>query len=181
MIKKVTFIYLSSSITFLLIWNYLCDLIQLEEAISFIKENTRKLLNTEQVILYPVSARCALEAKLSASFDTESDHGELSVLDSRWRTRSFYELEKFLYSFLDGSTSTGMERMKLKLGTPIGIAEQLLSSCEALVQEECRCAKRDLASANDVVASVKDYAAKMEMESISWRRKTLSLVCFSEI
>ncbi|XP_050267089.1 probable transmembrane GTPase FZO-like, chloroplastic [Quercus robur] len=149
---------------------------ELEEAISFIKENTRKLLNTEQVILYPVSARCALEAKLSASFDTESDHGELSVLDSRWRTRSFNELEKFLYSFLDGSTSTGMERMKLKLGTPIGIAEQLLSACEALVQEECQCAKRDLATANDIVASVKDYAAKMEMESISWRRKTLSLI-----
>uniref|UniRef100_A0A2N9H0U6 G domain-containing protein n=1 Tax=Fagus sylvatica TaxID=28930 RepID=A0A2N9H0U6_FAGSY len=148
---------------------------ELEEAISFIKENTRKLLNTEQVILYPVSARSALEAKLSATFDTENDHGGLSVLDSQWRTMSFYELEKFLYSFLDGSTINGMERMKLKLGTPIGIAERLLSSCETLVREDCRIVKQDLASVNDKVASVKDYAAKMEIESISWRRKTLSL------
>ncbi|KAM3735301.1 hypothetical protein ACB098_10G078500 [Castanea mollissima] len=149
---------------------------QWKKKVVFVLNKSDIFQNSKEVILYPVSARSALEAKLSASFDTESDHGELSVLDSRWRTRSFYELEKFLYSFLDGSTSTGMERMKLKLGTPIGIAEQLLSACEALVQEECRCAKRDLASANDVVASVKNYAAKMEMESISWRRKTLSLI-----
>lgn len=157
------------------------DLVQLEEAISFIKENARKFLNTEHVTLYPVSARSALEAKLSASFDPKNEYGELSVSDSHWKTRSFYELEKFLYSFLDGSTSTGVERIRLKLGTPIGIAERLLSACETLVREDCRYAKQDLASVNDIVGSVKDYAVKMESESISWRRKTLSLVCFSEI
>ena len=154
------------------------DLVQLEEAISFIKENARKFLNTEHITLYPVSARSALEAKLSASFDTENELGELSVSDSHWKTRSFYKLEKFLYSFLDGSTNTGVERIKLKLGTPIGIAERLLSASETLVQEDCRYAKQDLASVNDIVGSVKDYAVKMESESISWRRKTLSLVYF---
>ncbi|GLT63988.1 hypothetical protein SLA2020_365090 [Shorea laevis] len=149
---------------------------ELEEAISFIKENARKFLNTEHVTLYPVSARSALEAKLSASFDPKNEYGELSVSDSHWKTRSFYELEKFLYSFLDGSTSTGVERIRLKLGTPIGIAERLLSACETLVIEDCRYAKQDLASVNDIVVSVKDYAVKMESESISWRRKTLSLI-----
>ncbi|XP_062144276.1 probable transmembrane GTPase FZO-like, chloroplastic isoform X1 [Alnus glutinosa] len=149
---------------------------ELEEAISFIKENARKFLNTEHVTLYPVSARSALEAKLSASFDSENELGELSVSDSHWKTRSFYELEKFLYSFLDGSTSAGVERIKLKLGTPIGIAERLLSTCESLVRDDCRYAKQDLASVNDIVGSVKDYAVKMESESISWRRKTLSLI-----
>lgn len=127
------------------------------------------MLNTEHVILYPVSARSALEAKLSSS----PDYGN----DSHWKIRSFYEFESFLYSFLDGSTSTGMERMKLKLGTPIGIAERLLSSCETLVRQDLRYAKQDLASINDIVDSVKDYALKMESESISWRRKALSLVC----
>ncbi|XP_015892113.3 probable transmembrane GTPase FZO-like, chloroplastic [Ziziphus jujuba] len=141
---------------------------ELEEAILFIKENTQKMLNTEHVILYPVSARSALEAKLSSS----PDYGN----DSHWKIRSFYEFESFLYSFLDGSTSTGMERMKLKLGTPIGIAERLLSSCETLVRQDLRYAKQDLASINDIVDSVKDYALKMESESISWRRKALSLI-----
>lgn len=150
--------------------------VQLEEAISFIKENAQKLLNSEQVTLYPVSARSALEAKLSASFDSERKHGDLSMVDSRGRTRNFLELENYLYSFLDGSTDAGTERMKLKLGTPLRIAERLLSACGTLVQEDCQYAKQDLASVNDIVASTKDYAVKLESESISWRRRTLSLV-----
>ncbi|KAF2325170.1 hypothetical protein GH714_024821 [Hevea brasiliensis] len=66
---------------------------ELEEAISFIKENTRNLLSTENVILYPVSARSALEAKLSAASDTKLDYDESLVSESHWKISSFYELE----------------------------------------------------------------------------------------
>lgn len=148
---------------------------ELEEAMSFINENTQKLLNTEHVILFPVSARSALEAKLSASA-LGKDYAKLLGSDSQWKTSSFYELENFLYSFLDGSTSTGMERMKLKLETPIAIAEKLLSACETLVTQDCRYAKQDLASINDIVGSIKNYAVKMENESIAWRRRILSVI-----
>ncbi|ONH93596.1 hypothetical protein PRUPE_8G241300 [Prunus persica] len=148
---------------------------ELEEAMSFIKENTQKLLNTENVTLFPVSARSALEAKLSASA-LGKDYAKLLGSDSQWKTSSFYELENFLYSFLDGSTSTGMERMKLKLETPIAIAEKLLSACETLVTQDCRYAKQDLASINDIVGSIKNYAVKMENESIAWRRRILSVI-----
>ncbi|XP_059660506.1 probable transmembrane GTPase FZO-like, chloroplastic [Cornus florida] len=149
---------------------------ELEEAVAFIKENTRKLLNTEHVTLYPVSARAALEAKLSASSDVQQVYGELSVTDSYWRISSFHELEKFLYSFLDGSTSTGIERMKLKLETPIRIAEQLLFRCQKFVRQECHLAKQDWTSLNELISSVKGYAMKMESESISRKRQTLSLI-----
>uniref|UniRef100_A0A5B7C242 Dynamin N-terminal domain-containing protein n=1 Tax=Davidia involucrata TaxID=16924 RepID=A0A5B7C242_DAVIN len=149
---------------------------ELEEAVSFIKENAQKLLNTEHVTLYPVSARSALESKLSASSNVEKEHEELSVTDSDWRPCSFHELEKYLYSFLDGSTSTGIERMKLKLETPIGIAEQLLSACQKLVRQEYQHAKQDLTLVNELVSSVKDYAMKMETDSLSWKRQTLSLI-----
>lgn len=164
------------SIQFVLSRHHFHDLVQLEEAMSFIKENTQKLLNAENITIYPVSARSALEAKLSDSSDLEKEYDQLALSDFHWKSSSFNELEKFLYSFLDGSTSTGMERMKLKLGTPIAIAERLLSSCETLVRQDCRYAKQDLASINDIVSSVKDYAVKMENESISWRRKALSSV-----
>ncbi|XP_062085862.1 probable transmembrane GTPase FZO-like, chloroplastic isoform X2 [Humulus lupulus] len=149
---------------------------ELEEAMSFIKENTQKLLNAEDVTIYPVSARSALEAKLLKSPDLEKEYEELALSDSHWKNSAFNDLEKYLYSFLDGSTSTGMERMKLKLGTPIAIAERLISSCEALVRQDCRYAKQDLASINDIISSVKDYAMKMEGESISWRRKALASI-----
>ncbi|KAK2976286.1 hypothetical protein RJ640_019769 [Escallonia rubra] len=149
---------------------------ELEEAVAFIKENTQKLLNTENVALYPVSARSALEAKLSAFSDVQKEHEEISGKNSLWRTSSFYELENFLNSFLDGSTSAGIERIKLKLETPIRIAEQLLSSCQKLVRQECQEANQDLMSVNDLVDSVKEYKRKMEDESISWKRQSLSLI-----
>lgn len=137
-----------------------------------------KLLNMENVTIYPVSARSTLEKKLSASsaVGIGNDHIELSVNDPHWRTNNFDKLEKFLYSFLDGSSSTGKERMKLKLETPIRIAERLLSSCDTLVMKDCQDAKQDLTLAIEMVDSVNKYAMKMESESISWRRQTLSLV-----
>ncbi|KAJ6709048.1 TRANSMEMBRANE GTPASE FZO [Salix koriyanagi] len=120
---------------------------ELEEAILFIEENTRKLLNTDDVMLYPISARSALEAKLSASSDTGKEYSELSVSESHLKITRFYELEQFLYNFLDASTTTGMERIRLTLETPIAIAERLLSACETLVNQDCQYAKQDLTSA----------------------------------
>ena len=147
--------------------------LQLEEALSFVKENAAKLLNTEHVYVFPVSARSALEEKLCASLDS----GEpLSPSNSYWRSSSFNELENFLYSFLDGSTSNGMERMKLKLQTPVSIAERLLSAAETLVRQDIHFSKQDLALLNELVDGVTNYGTKIETESITWRRQALSLV-----
>ncbi|KAJ0878192.1 putative dynamin GTPase [Helianthus annuus] len=148
---------------------------ELEEAIGFIKENTQKLLQNE-VILFPVSARSALKRKLNVS-NVGDTHDELAGnTDSFWETPSFYDLEKYLYSFLDRSTSTGTERMKLKLETPIAIAEQLLSASQNLVEQDFQRAKKDLISIKELISSVKDYKSKMETESISWKKRTMSLV-----
>ncbi|XP_057966566.1 probable transmembrane GTPase FZO-like, chloroplastic isoform X6 [Malania oleifera] len=149
---------------------------ELEEGISFIKENAQKLLNTEYVTLFPVSARSALEEKLLIPSHLRNNSGKTLPTDSHWGDNGFDELEKFLYSFLDGSTSTGIERIRLKLETPIGIADQLLLSCETIVRQECRYAKQDLVSVNEIVGSIKEFAMKMQSESISWRRQTLLLI-----
>lgn len=153
---------------------------QLEEALSFIKDNIQRLLNTEDVILYPVSARSALEAKLIATSNVGKLNEDISVSRSQYGASSFYELEKFLYSFLDGSTIPGMDRMRLKLETPVGIADRLISACETLVTQDYRCAKQELTAINDVVNSVNDFALNMETESLSWRRQTQSLVCYKK-
>lgn len=144
---------------------------QLEEGISFVRENASRFLNQETVLVYPVSARSALEAKLSSS-------SEILGNDSRWLTSGFPELEDLLYSFLDGSTDTGMERMKIKLETPIGIADRLLAACEAQVKYEYECATNDLTSINDLIGSVNSYALKVEKESSSWTKRTVALVFY---
>lgn len=146
---------------------------------SFIKDNIQRLLNTEDVILYPVSARSALEAKLITTTNVGKLNEELSVPGSHYSAGSFDDLEKFLYSFLDGSTMPGMDRMRLKLETPVGIADRLISACQTLVTQDYRYAKQDLAAVNDIVNGVNDFALSMETESLSWRRQTLSLVCKS--
>ncbi|CAL9094264.1 unnamed protein product [Musa textilis] len=149
---------------------------ELEEATSFVKENARKLLNAENIMLFPVSARSALEAKLSSSIYSVGDYEEVLSNDHRWISSRFYALEKFLLSLLDGTTETGMERVKLKLETPLAIADRLLSSCQRIVKQEYENAIEDLTSINGVIGSVKDYAVRIESESVSWRTNIMSLI-----
>ncbi|CAA3028317.1 probable transmembrane GTPase FZO-like, chloroplastic isoform X1 [Olea europaea subsp. europaea] len=150
---------------------------ELKEAITFIKENAKKVLNTEQVMLFPVSARSALEAKLSAPSSGLGQYEQEQSLNASYQGAiDFSDLEKYLYSFLDGSTSTGIERMKLKLETPVKIAEQLLSASQKHISEECQQAREDLVLVNDLISSMKDFVWKMESKSISWKRQILSLI-----
>ncbi|XP_051118794.1 probable transmembrane GTPase FZO-like, chloroplastic [Andrographis paniculata] len=147
---------------------------ELEEAVSFIKENARKMINAEHVSLYPISARRTLEAKLSALSGLER-------ADEFWNipypgTNKFADFEKFLYSFLDATTDNGMERIKLKLETPVKIAERLHSACQKLVREDFQQAEKDLVLVNKLLDTVKEYTLKMETESISWKRQILSLI-----
>uniref|UniRef100_A0A0D3G777 G domain-containing protein n=1 Tax=Oryza barthii TaxID=65489 RepID=A0A0D3G777_9ORYZ len=152
---------------------------ELEEATAFIKENARKLLNTEDVTLFPVSSRSALEAKLLYSKnDGREHHGEALFNDPRWRNSKFYDLEHYLLSFLDGSTENGKERVRLKLETPIGIADRLLTSCQRLVKLEYEKAIDDLTSIKDLVSGANNYAVKIEADSDSWQRQISSLVGF---
>ena len=133
-------------------------------------ENARMFLNQEKMLIYPVSARSALLAKLSSSSP------QLLLNDPEWLSSGFPELENFLSSFLDGSTDAGMERMKLKLETPIGIADRLLAACETQTKVEYESALNDLSAIKDLMESVNSYAAKMENESVSWMKRTVSLV-----
>ncbi|RWW63539.1 hypothetical protein BHE74_00029272, partial [Ensete ventricosum] len=149
---------------------------ELEEATSFVKENARKLLNAENIMLFPVSARSALEAKLSSSIYSVGDYEEVLSNDHRWISSRFCALEKFLLSLLDGTTETGMERVKLKLETPLAIADRLLSSCQRIVKQEYEISIEDLTSINGIIGSVKDYAVRIESESVSWRTNVMSLI-----
>ncbi|EPS74309.1 hypothetical protein M569_00446, partial [Genlisea aurea] len=137
---------------------------EVEKIVSFVEENVRNMLNAENVTLFSVSSRIALEAKLSGFSGPYPGFNKFDVL------------EKYLYSFLDPSTSNGVERIKLKLETPVKIAQQIMNSSRKLAEEELQRAKEDLVSVNDIFASVEEYALKMEGESISWKRKISSLI-----
>lgn len=118
-----------------------------------------------------------MEAKLSSITYNAGEYEEVLFNDPHWMSSRFYELEKFLFSLLDGTTETGMERVKLKLETPLAIADRLLYSCQRIVKQEYENAIEDLKSINGVISSVKDYVVKIENESVSWRKNITSVVC----
>ncbi|KAH0468862.1 hypothetical protein IEQ34_002094 [Dendrobium chrysotoxum] len=149
---------------------------ELEEATAFIKENTLKLLGIADLRFYPVSARSALEAKLCALSFSAQNYEELLYNDPRWIASRFQELERFLFSFLDGSTDTGMERMKIKLETPVAIAERLLDSAERLLLQQHDKASQELISIKEVVSSIKVYSMKMESDGISWKKRVVYMI-----
>lgn len=150
---------------------------ELEEATAFVKENAMKLLTADDVTLFPVSSRSALEAKLSYSKNSDGKHStEAMYNDPRWRSSKFFELEDYLLSFLDSSTENGKERVRLKLETPIGIADRLLTSCQRLVKLEYEKAVEDLASIKDLVYGANNYAIKLKSDSSSWQNQISSLI-----
>lgn len=142
----------------------------------FIKENSSKLLNSDTVTVYPVSARSALEVKLAVSALHRKSYEAQLLRDARWTGSGFHELEKFLFSFMDGTTDAGNERVRLKLETPVAIAERLLNASQSHVQKEIEHANEDLIAVNEIVDSVKNYANRVENESRFWIKQTSSLV-----
>jgi hypothetical protein len=140
------------------------------------------LLNTEDVILLPVSSRSALEVKLAYLNNSGGKHYEEALLsDPRWKNSKFSEIEDYLLSFLDLSTENGKERVRLKLETPIGIADRLLTSCQRLVKLEYEKAVEDLTSIRDLVSGANNYAAKLEADSRYWQKQISSLVSVSNV
>lgn len=150
---------------------------QLEEAILFVKENTKRLLNAEEITLFPVSARSALEAKLSLPFPDQTTNQHVLNNNPQWHSSKFQDFQSYLLSFMDGSTDNGKERIRLKMETPVGIADRLLSSCQRFVKLELENAVEDLKSIGDLVGSVKEYGLKLEAESNGWKKQILLLVC----
>ena len=101
---------------------------------TFVKNNAQQLLSIEQITLYPVSSRYALEAKIAATREDGSIDLHILSKDPKWMSSGFSELENFIFSFLDASTNMGADRVRLKLETPIGIATALLAATEELLQ-----------------------------------------------
>ncbi|XP_057864580.2 probable transmembrane GTPase FZO-like, chloroplastic isoform X3 [Cryptomeria japonica] len=170
--KKIIFILNKSDI--------FKDIKELEEAMGFVKDNILQLLSIEQVILYPVSSRSALEAKIAAMAGDGGVDLEVLSKDPNWVRSGFSALEEFIFSFLDGSSDRGAEKVRLKLETPMGIARTLLAATEKQLSEESANVNADLMSIKESIVQLKHYQQLMENDSFSWRKKVLSVKLLEE-
>ena len=225
----------------------------MDEVVAFVRDNARRLLGVDDARVLPVSARMAMEAKLScrstgssssagtgadssrrlhfwpASAGTLTSHsdsegeqasssahgsdtqasggGALSpeeaarlASDARWQRSRFEALERFIYRFLVAGAGTSAaslastyssskeedddeeggavpgESVRLKLQTPLFVAEALCEQAAACVDEELAAAREDVASLALVRSQLATFRREMGREGQLQREEVGRLV-----
>ena len=112
--------------------------------VQYVTEHASALLGAQPMVI-PISARDALAAKLTGRVD----HAPLVVLptspthESVWNRSNFGSLERFLRDTLTTET-----KIKSKLSSPIGVAENVLDQCQRRLQSEQKEFETDIATLN---------------------------------
>jgi len=114
---------------------------ELQEVVTFVQENARKLLGTTPDI-FPVSARLALRAK----------QGDPTL----WGPSRFEALEHYVRETLDQAS-----RVRLKLLNPLGVGISLTQRYVAAARERAALLKEDFAALDDVERQLRVYEADM--------------------
>lgn len=144
------------------------------EVTGFVADNAARLLGVEGAKVVPVSARLAVEAKMAsrtAEDDTSTDaltlvEQQRLAKDKRWVESRFEGLESFVRDFLmgvPGAQGAG-ESVRLKLRTPLFVAEALLEAARAALEAEAEVARADAASVGLVRSQLASFKAGMQKE-----------------
>lgn len=147
---------------------------EVAEVVEFVAGNAAKLLGVEGAHVLPVSARVAAEAKLAcreaegdagAGALTPAEQGRLAA-DPRWAASRFESLESFICEFLMGSGSSSGESVRLKLQTPLSVADALLDAAGRQLDQEAEVAAADAASVGLVRKQLAAFQAEMQREGL---------------
>lgn len=108
-----------------------------------------------------------MDAGATASVELEN-----LALDSVWRESSFDRLESFLVEFLSGSPdgSTG-EIFRLKLQTPVSVAEALLDAANRVLEQEVEYAAQQVAAVKAVERQLRQFRASMASDGDAQRNR----------
>lgn len=118
---------------------------ELAQVMAFVEQNSRQLLGIEPQI-YPVSARAGLRAKQAAAPEARARLAAASGMAP---------LEEFILTTLDSA-----ERMRLKLASPLGVAMQLSSRARAILEQQEKLLREDVA----IVRAIESDLAAHEVE-----------------
>ncbi len=104
---------------------------EVDQVVSFIRENARDLLGFTPEI-FPLSARLAQRARAGAD-------------EATWKTSRFEEIERFILETLDEE-----QRVRLKLLSPLGVAQHLATKYLAVVEGRLGTLQQDFATIDNV-------------------------------
>jgi len=143
------------------------DEAELAQVIDFVRENGRILLGSDPQV-FPVSARLALKAKQAAA----GDERELAA-DPAWLRSRFEPLEQFIRTSLDST-----ERVRLKLGNPLGVAERLLAAYREIIANRQALLKDDFQTLDVIDEQLEAYQVDMRRD-FRYQRDRVDNVLFA--
>ncbi len=129
------------------------DATDLAQVIDFVRTNARQLLGSDPQI-FPVSARLALKAKQAAKLN-----GNEVKADPQWALSRFEALENFIRISLDST-----ERVRLKLGNPLGVAEQLLRAYREIIVNRQTLLREDFQTLDVIDEQLDAYQVDMRRD-----------------
>lgn len=121
---------------------------ELKEVSNFVGENCKTLLGFEPEI-FPVSALKAQQAQ------KESGPEAIQV----WEQSRFGPLEYFLFHTLDE-----VERIRLKLLTPLGVMQRLVAETRSVVEQRANLLKEDAVTIETIEKQLQLYREDMERD-----------------
>jgi small GTP-binding protein len=104
---------------------------EVEQVLDFIRGHAQELLGTTPDI-FPVSSRRALRARANGD-------------DELWRASLFAEVERYIIETLDEET-----RVRLKLLSPLGVAEHLCDTYLSAIEERLKVLHDDFATLDNI-------------------------------
>eukprot|EP00803_Ostreobium_quekettii_P011469 evm.model.scf_3258.1 EVM.evm.TU.scf_3258.1 scf_3258:5409-10103(-) len=143
---------------------------EVDEVQRFVGENARKLLSLSEVSVWPVSAKKALRAKkkqgnsaFGGLFRNTNDN--TLQQDPEWKTSGFPKLEDFITEFFTGeSGAASTESVRLKLQTPVFVADALLDACRQQLENERAEAENDLKAVSAVRGYMDNFLSEMKKD-----------------
>lgn len=146
---------------------------EVQEVVKFVSDNAKRVLNVDAARVIPVSSRLALDAKLavddgSAGPLESSGSGQLQK-DKRWDASHYGNLEQFIYDYLVGGASAG-ESVRLKLQTPLFVADAILQAAQRQLVEELQIATQEAKAVAGVSSELESFQAEMQQASLSQRQ-----------
>eukprot|EP00198_Chlamydomonas_reinhardtii_P000476 XP_001689811.1 predicted protein [Chlamydomonas reinhardtii] len=171
------------------------DILESSDEVDAVKEfvaaNAQRILRLDRPSVIAVSSRSALRAKLTASnlpitasFDSDlpsaSPTAPLSNVDPEameaalsnsrdWAVSNFSELERNVSNFLVGKGAGGGEGVRLKLQTPLFVADALLGAAGRQLETDLAAARAELEGVQLVGRQLGRFRAEMEKDAAAQR------------
>ncbi|KAK9811735.1 hypothetical protein WJX72_009255 [[Myrmecia] bisecta] len=171
--KKVVFIVNKVDI--------LSDDREVQEVSQFVADNAQRLLGVEAAKVLPVSSRSAIDAKLAVGGGRASG-GLLNTMedgvlgqDRQWQASRFEALEDFIYQYLVGGASAS-ESVRLKLQTPLFVADALLEASGRQLANELEVAAEEAEAVKLVQSQLAGFRAEMAKDGAAQQAECRKLI-----